>query len=175
MRPGVIILGAILIYVLVGLRRPSLAPRSEPRRSRGAMIVAYAAIIAIAEIAILVATQFKFYAALAPVSAAVIAGGFAMLALIRDWSEATSPRRTLDPRHLATFAALILLVPAIGLLGASAAFLTIFLARLARASWTTVFASVAIVLVMQWVMVGQLLERHLDFGWLTPIVRVAGF
>jgi putative tricarboxylic transport membrane protein len=174
-RPGVIILGAILIYVLIGLRRPSLAPRSEPRRSRGAMIVAYAAIIAIAEMAILVATQFKFYAALAPVSAAVIAGGFAMLALIHDWPEKTNPRRTLDPSHLAAFAAFILLVPVVGLLTASAAFLAVFLGRMARLPWSIVFLSLAIVVAMQWVLVGELLERHLNFGWSTSLLRSVGF
>jgi putative tricarboxylic transport membrane protein len=174
-RPGVIILGAILIYVLIGLRRPSLAPRSEPRRSRWAMIVAYAAIIAIAEMAILVATQFKFYAALAPVSAAVIAGGFAMLALIHDWPEKTNPRRTLDPSHLAAFAAFILLVPVVGLLTASAAFLAIFLGRMVRLPWSIVFLSLAIVVAMQWVLVGELLERHLNFGWSTSLLRSVGF
>jgi TctA family transporter len=175
LRPGTIILALILIYVLIGLRRPSLAPRSEPRRSRRAMIVAYAGIIVVAVAAILTASQYKFYAALAPVSSAVVAGGFALLALIHDWSEKALPRPTVRPSHLATFGMLILLAPAIGLLGASAAFILVFLARIARVSWKVLLLSLAIVLAMQWVLVGELLERHLDLGWASPLFRAVGF
>jgi putative tricarboxylic transport membrane protein len=174
MRPGTMILGAILIYVLIGLRRPSLAPRTEPKRSRQAMVAAYAGIIAIAVAAILVATQFKFYAALAPVSAAILAGGFACLALVHDWRALTVPRRTFAPGHLAVFAALVLLAPAIGLLAASAIFLAIFLGRMARLAWGPLIVSLSIVLAMQWLLVGEALERHLDFGWSSRLLSLAG-
>ena len=108
-------------------------------------------------------------------SAAIMAGGFALLAFIHDWPEKTSPQRTFETSHLMCFATLILLVPAIGLLAAGATFLAIFLAGPARASWKMVFVSVAIVFAMQWMLVGELLERHLDFGWSTPLFRMTGF
>jgi hypothetical protein len=169
-RPGVLILGAILLWVLFGLRRPSSAPRSEPRRSKAAGAGAYVVIILVAVAAIAAASGYQAYAALAPISAAVIAGVFAALALIKDWKLPATAPQSFKPADLAALAVLLGAVPLIGVIPASVIYLILMRRRINEGSFKTLAVSLIGVPAAQFILVEELLERQLGYGWIGDVV-----
>ncbi len=178
-RPGVILLGLALFAVLYGLRRPktevpagvdgSAVSLEGPRRLRPVALATLGLFVTVGCAAIVTALSFGRPAGIAPVLAAavLVAGALVSIVLVRKERGSRAP--PISSGVAARLAAFLALVPVLGLVVSSLAFL--YTTRKAISARPSVLLLCAAVIVLgEYLMIEVLLGKALPVGWIGAVL-----
>jgi putative tricarboxylic transport membrane protein len=168
-RPGVIILGTALLVALLRLRTLGAMPRADESFSPTAAAGAYAGMILVALAAILAANSYDGTAWMAPVAASGLVLAAAIAALVRLPARELTKQPEFDSRTGAAFVVLLILLPIVGLVPATAAFLVIVRREIGRGSIPTLLLALAAVATAQLLFAMGLLGGEFDLGLLGSV------
>ena len=162
-RPGVIVLGLILLVVLWRMRLPRVGLKGESLRSRPVAILVLCGMAVLGICAIMTARGFSGTSWIAPVLAATVLVFASLFSLRNVASEPTSGMAPISLKMGGALAIGLACVPAAGLIAGSLVFLSLTAWLFSkRPAW--LLAAVIIVPLMQVGMVEGLLQRPLPFG-----------
>jgi len=164
-RPGVIVLGVILVLVLFRLKRPSAAPSDEPFSPRAAAL-AFVIMLVLAAAACIAASSYPGSASFAPIGASLVMAIAAATGLAGLLWRAPAVRPEFDLVMGAAFVAQLAATPLIGLVPATLGFLVAMRTRLGLASTKLLFVALLAVFALQTLFSLGLFDRPLDLGLL---------
>lgn len=166
LRPGVIILGAVLLAILFRLRRPASVRIPQESFSPAAAATTLTGMIVVAVAAIVAASDYHESSWYAPAGAAAVLIGAATLALIRLPKRVRTGRPELALGTGVALAILLLALPLVGLMPATVVFLLLTRRAIAQGSWAAVSVAIAIVAAAQYLFVTGLFGQEPSFGLL---------
>jgi hypothetical protein len=173
-RPGVIVLGALLMLVLFRLKRPRAAPPDDAFSPFAARL-AFVLLMLLAAASLVAALSYPGTAGLAPIGAAliIVVAAAAGLAGLSRRSPTRSPG--LDPWMGAAFAGQLVLALLVGLVPATLCFLIVMRRRIGLQSATALLFALLSVLALQLLFGLVLFERQIDFGFLGEAIGALRF
>ncbi|MEX0853985.1 MAG: tripartite tricarboxylate transporter permease [Bauldia sp.] len=170
LRPGVIILGAVLLVVLFRLRRPAAVRTPDESFAPAAAVAAFVGMIVLSLGAIIAASDYRGSAWIAPTGVSLVLIGAAIVALVRLPSRARTGSPELDLGIGAAFVSLLVALPLVGLLPATAGFLLLVRRHVGRGSIGTLIAAILVVAAAQYLFISGLFGKAPVFGLLSRLL-----
>jgi putative tricarboxylic transport membrane protein len=170
LRPGVIALGAIMLFVLFRLRAPAETRGLDDPYSRPVAYGTLAGMMALAAAAAVVALGYSYGGGVAPIGAAAITAGAALVAIIRLRSKPDTPPPRLALGLGGVLALSVLAMPLCGLIPASLLFVGLTWRRVLGGRWRSLLLVLVATAALQYLMMRALIPGPLGFGLLGQVL-----
>jgi hypothetical protein len=176
LRPGVIALGAVMLFILYRLRAPAETRGLDDPYSRPVAYGTLAGMIVLSVAAAVVASGYGYGGGVAPIGAAAITAGAALVAIIRLRWKPDTPRPRLALGLGGVLALSVVAMPLIGLIPASLLFVGFAWRWSLGGGWRSLLLVLFATAALQYLMMRALLPGLIGFGVLgEPIADLLTF